>query len=194
MGEGALRGAGRIVPEYWTDAPWRLEPGEKEIPLTFIARDAGGKTLRNIRVYRENGGNWTLAAEFEGPGKIDQPYWYYEPLPKIKLPAEFIPNPTWTSTGRHLRLKVEYKNENKTFYQQQLQVFVAKESLPLSNSPQWYYGDTHYHSNYTNDLKEFGNPVPDTKAAARCIGLEWMIITDHSVDLRDSNPYCCKGC
>ena len=61
--------------------------------------------------------------------------------------------------------------------------------LPLRDSPQWYYGDTHYHSNYANDFKEFGNPVPDTRVAAECIGLDWLVITDHSCDLVDANPY-----
>ena len=70
-----------------------------------------------------------------------------------------------------------------------LRIFLAKEPLPLRTSPQWYYGDTHHHSSYTNDVKEFGNPIPDTYAAARCLGLDWLILTDHSVDLADNNPY-----
>ncbi len=189
MGKEGLKGAGRIGPEYWADAPWRLEPGEKEIPLTFIARDAEGEHIHKILVYQLTDANPALLSEVEGPGKIREKYWSYSPLLRIPLPPDFIADPGWPSAGKQLRLKVEFIKGRKTLYEQHLLIFVARESLPLRNSPQWYYGDTHYHSNYTNDIKEFGNPLPDTREAARCIGLEWMIVTDHSVDLQDSNPY-----
>lgn len=31
--------------------------------------------------------------------------------------------------------------------------------------------------------------MPDTRAAAECIGLDWLVITDHSCDLVDANSY-----
>ena len=70
-----------------------------------------------------------------------------------------------------------------------LSIALADRPLPLRDSSQWYYGDTHYHSSYTNDVKEFGGPVPATRDAAECIGLDWLLLTDHSVDLDDRNPY-----
>jgi hypothetical protein len=70
-----------------------------------------------------------------------------------------------------------------------LHIFLARHALPLSRaasgggSRQWFYGDTHYHSAYTNDIWEFGNPVRDARQAARAVGLDWLVITDHSCDL-----------
>lgn len=187
--EPGLRGAGRIGPEYWADAPWRLEPAQEKIPLTFIARDAEDEQIHQIRVYQVNGASEVLLAEVPGPGKVGKKYWSYQPLLTIPRPPGFVPDPTWPSPGKHLKLRVEFVKGRNKIYDQHLQILVAKEALPLRASAQWYYGDTHYHSSYTNDLKEFGNPIPDTREAARCIGLEWMIVTDHSVDLQDSNPY-----
>jgi hypothetical protein len=75
-----------------------------------------------------------------------------------------------------------------------LETFLAEHALPQSraanpNQPrQWFYGDTHYHSVYTNDIKEIGNPVPESCEAAHAVGLDWLVITDHSCDLDDVDP------
>jgi hypothetical protein len=72
-----------------------------------------------------------------------------------------------------------------------LETFLARHALPLSRAAhahqarRWFYGDTHYHSVYTNDIKELGNPVPESCQAAHAIGLDWLVITDHSCDLDD---------
>ncbi|MBN1560840.1 hypothetical protein JW998_11355 [candidate division KSB1 bacterium] len=183
------RGAGKLGPEYWADAPWRLDPSHKEIPLTFIARDAKDVRIDKIRVYQTDGADDTLLTEVTGPGRIDKLYWFDQSQVKIAPPADYRPGSDWPVPGKRLQLRIEYRDKDVTIHQQHLQVYIARDSLPLRHSPQWYYGDTHYHSNYTNDVKEFGNPIPDTREAALCIGLEWLIITDHSVDLQDRNPY-----
>jgi hypothetical protein len=70
----------------------------------------------------------------------------------------------------------------------------AEHALPLSraiqhsDSRKWFYGDTHYHSGYTNDVKEYGGPIPETLVAGQAIGLDWLVITDHSVDLDEVDP------
>ncbi len=198
------RGAGRIGAEYWADAPWRLEPDQTEIPLTFIARDAVDKRLDSIEVSyysqqdQENDlskgkgtnrrGKWKLWLKFNGPGEILQQYWYYQPLVKMPRPPEFNPQSDWPAKGKEMRLKVVFRSKRKTIYKQYLVILMAKDHLPLRDSSQWFYGDTHYHSIYTNDLIEFGNPIPDTSAAAKGMGLDWLIVTDHSVDLENTNP------
>jgi hypothetical protein len=77
-----------------------------------------------------------------------------------------------------------------------LEVQLAEQALPqgraahTSGPRHWFYGDTHYHSAYTNDVKEFGGPVPETREAGHAIGLDWLVVTDHSCDLddRDEGP------
>jgi hypothetical protein len=74
-----------------------------------------------------------------------------------------------------------------------LEALLAEHALPLSRAAhwlgprQWFYGDTHYHSAYTNDVKEFGGAVPEARKAALAIGLDWLVITDHSCDLDEKD-------
>ncbi|NIV30477.1 MAG: hypothetical protein GWN58_13560, partial [Anaerolineae bacterium] len=73
-----------------------------------------------------------------------------------------------------------------------LETRLAKYPLPLgraANGPvarHWFYGDTHYHSAYTNDIKEFGGALPAARQAGQSVGLDWLVITDHSCDLDDA--------
>lgn len=59
---------------------------------------------------------------------------------------------------------------------------------PLPQIPNWYRGDLHYHSGYTDNPAERGYPLDVTKQAALQAGLNWMLLTDHSTDLTP-DPY-----
>ncbi|MGA3325666.1 MAG: hypothetical protein ABSF45_14430 [Terriglobia bacterium] len=54
---------------------------------------------------------------------------------------------------------------------------------PLPQIPNWYRGDIHYHSGYTDNPAERGYPLDVTKQAAIQAGLDWLLLTDHSTDL-----------
>jgi hypothetical protein len=75
-----------------------------------------------------------------------------------------------------------------------LEVWLAAEGLPQgraaanSGPRQWYYGDTHYHSAYTNDPKEFGGSIHEARRASQALGLDWLVVTDHSCDLDEVDP------
>lgn len=204
------RGAGHIAPSFWADAPWRLEPNQDDIPFTFIVRDAAKAKmdLDEIVVYEapDDGQpwedkTWRLVHTFtQGLGRINKQFWTYRPSPTVPLgPPPTLPLGSFETAarGKHLLLTIVCRGSERklglfrqAFEQvRPLSIFLAGEALPLRDTVQWYYGDTHYHSDYTNDVKEFGNPVPDTRAAAERIGLDWLVITDHSVDLADQNPF-----
>jgi hypothetical protein len=60
---------------------------------------------------------------------------------------------------------------------------VLRTLLPESDLPRfadWYYGDAHYHSEYTWNPYEYGGPLSMTAEVARAIGLSWVTVTDHS--------------
>ncbi len=192
---GGTRGlrytAGRPGPEIWADAPWRVEPpapgqapGELEIPFSFVMRDMKG-VLEKIAVY-ESPGNGSPLRTIQGPGEIASKFW---------VSRTTIRRDRFKAAGPRLLVKVVFEGNwetplgNRSEWEQWLSITLASQPLPLRDSSQWYYGDTHYHSSYTNDIKEFGGPVADTRAAAECIGLDWLLLTDHSVDLDDRNPY-----
>ena len=46
---------GQLLPAFWADAPWRMEPGQSEIPFTFLVRDGQSENrqlrLKEIAVY-----------------------------------------------------------------------------------------------------------------------------------------------
>lgn len=183
--------AGRPGPEIWADAPWRVEPPrpgqrpeEQEIPFCFVVRDMEG-VLDEIAVYESPGDGKPLRT-IPGPGPITAKFW---------VARTTIRRDQFKAAGPRLLVRVVFRGDwetplgNRAEWEQCLSIRLASQSLPLRDSSQWYYGDTHYHSSYTNDIKEFGGPVPDSRAAAECIGLDWLLLTDHSVDLDDRNPY-----
>jgi len=61
--------------------------------------------------------------------------------------------------------------------------FVFRTRLPDGDLPRvadWYYGDTHYHSEYTRNPYEYGGPLFMTAEVVRALGLSWVTVTDHS--------------
>jgi hypothetical protein len=93
--------------------------------------------------------------------------------------------------GRHLlydevqyiqyRVKLKYRRfftNSKRFV---FRTILSGEDLPCLDG--WYYGDTHYHSNFTDNPYEYGGPLSATAEAARAIGLSWVTVTDHSYGL-----------
>ena len=67
---------------------------------------------------------------------------------------------------------------NQDFY---LRIHV--NALPLPQIPNWYRGDVHYHSGFTDNPAERGYPLDVTKQAALQAGMAWLLLTDHSTDL-----------
>lgn len=60
---------------------------------------------------------------------------------------------------------------------------VKLNAPPLPQIPNWYRGDIHYHSGYTDNPAERGYPLDVTKQAAIQAGMQWLLLTDHSTDL-----------
>ena len=60
---------------------------------------------------------------------------------------------------------------------------VQMNAPPLPQIPNWYRGDIHYHSGYTDNPAERGYPLDVTKQSAIHAGLDWLLLTDHSTDL-----------
>lgn len=60
---------------------------------------------------------------------------------------------------------------------------VMLNAAPLPQIPNWYRGDLHYHSGYTDNPAERGYPLDVTKQAAIQAGMDWLLLTDHSTDL-----------
>ncbi len=66
------------------------------------------------------------------------------------------------------RLKVRYKRFFKDSKRFVFRTIVSDSDLPRIEG--WYYGDTHYHSNFTDNPYEYGGPLPVTAEVAAAIG------------------------
>jgi hypothetical protein len=195
-------------PEFWADAPWRIEPDQNEIPLLFLVRDTNIKEpakgpwrLNQLKVDQKlRNGSWECLLTLlpnqlprvDNQGTFQRRTWSHS----LSIPLSVLNE---AARGETVRLRVVFDGSYHPYSKPapveiHLEIFVAKDALPLSRAAridqprQWFYGDTHYHSAYTNDIKEIGNPVPETCVAARAVGLDWLVITDHSCDLDDVDP------
>jgi len=94
------------------------------------------------------------------------------------------------TTGKHLvyrkarylqcRVEVNYQVRDGS---PQTRQFTFRTLLPESDLPRiedWYYGDNHYHSEFTDNPAEYGGPLAMTSKVARAMGFSWVTVTDHS--------------
>jgi hypothetical protein len=203
-------------PEFWADAPWRIEPDCEILPLSFIIRDAdvqppgkGPWKLHGLEVaQRLADGTWHEVCRYlpadlpdlDAGGYVTVNFWTF----RADIPLTGSSSPCTLATdqvrrgGPRLHLRVQFVG---SFHPHQttetsrihLEVSLAEHPLPQGRAVQpsggrhWFYGDTHYHSSYTNDVKEFGGPISETRDAALSIGLDWLVVTDHSCDLDEAD-------
>jgi len=190
-------------PEFWADAPWRLELDQTEIPITFYVRDANVDSpgyspwrLDSLRIeQRLKDEKWHKLRTFlpanltnvDEQGHIKPNFWVFS----SSIPLSELRD---IKMGDRIHLRVIFEGsvqpyEKISLITRHLEITLSQYALPQgraahqSGPRRWFYGDTHYHSAYTNDIKEFGAPLPETRTAGLSIGLDWLVVTDHSCDL-----------
>lgn len=92
------------------------------------------------------------------------------------LREHFIGGPFHTAD-----LRVEFIVAGWPAQETYLRVVILASALP--ETPNWYRGDLHYHSAYTDNPAERGDPLAVTKQSALQAGLSWVVLSDHSTDL-----------
>jgi hypothetical protein len=91
------------------------------------------------------------------------------------------------ATGDAIDLLVEcYYKDDWFNYTDSRRLRVQVGSGPFPWPAGWYGGDTHYHTMYTNNIAEFGAPLPAVKLTGVAMGLHWLTTTDHSCDLDET--------
>jgi hypothetical protein len=115
---------------------------------------------------------------------------------QVMLPLQGL-KPAGRGDTVHLRITFNgsaQPYEETQIIERHIEIFLPQHALPLSRAAlpsgprHWFYGDTHYHSAYTDDFKEYGAPLPATRQAAQALGLDWIVVTDHSCDLDEIDP------
>ena len=104
---------------------------------------------------------------------IDDTYWYFT----FNIPAYEL-----VGMDDVVDVKVQISYANLTIIDENFGVRIFRSDDDLPKIQDYYRGDTHLHSMYTQNDAEIGLPLCSTKEAAKLIGLDWITTTDHTSD------------
>jgi hypothetical protein len=189
-----------FMKDFVMDAPWRVLDADTAIPLTIILKDCDTDDIRElhwIRCWDVTSGETILwdhdfGDETIGDDASESNYWTWittvtEGHPSLPDGTPLTPSNLGYSAGDDVNLRVsiyyrdDWFNYTETRY---LRVRVGHGPYPWPAG--WFGGDVHYHTMYTNNIAEFGAPVPAVAMTAEALGLHWLTATDHSCDLDET--------
>ena len=105
--------------------------------------------------------------------KAEHRYWYFT----FNIPAADLQG---LGDIVDIEVKIGYANFSVSDDYIGLRVFRSSEDIPTL--PNYYRGDTHLHSFFTQNNAEIGFPIEATIEAGKLIGLDWFTSTDHTSD------------
>ena len=161
--------------EYILDAPWRIEHSEINIPILAVDTGTNWADIYNITVYDHNDGDRLVAST----------NWNYtQPISWGELFSYLfnVNKSSFVQVDGKVSIRIFFElHLNPDYWEGPVSVKISQYDTPKMED--WYCGDTHQHTNYTENIVEIGAPIYATKAANNALGLDWMIVTDHSFDL-----------
>ncbi|MDP6530152.1 MAG: FlgD immunoglobulin-like domain containing protein [Gemmatimonadota bacterium] len=195
-----------LAKDFMMDAPWRVIDANTPIPVTVILKDCDVDDIRDlhwIRCWDVTGGGSTILWDHDfgdetiGNDSWEQNFWTYivsvtEGHPSLPNGTLLTPANLGYATGDAIQLKVSvYYRDDWFNYTESRWLRVHVGSGPFPWPAGWYGGDTHYHTMYTNNIAEFGAPIPAVSETGIAMGLQWLTVTDHSCDLDElgDGPY-----
>jgi hypothetical protein len=187
--------------DFIMDAPWRVVDAQTPIPVTIILKDCDVDDVRElhwIRCRDVTGSSATTLWNHDfdderiGDDASESDFWTYITLvteghPSLPNGTLLTPAALGYSAGDVIALEVSiyYRDDWFNYTEtRRLRVHVGSGAFPYPAG--WYGGDAHYHTMYTNNIAEFGSPLPAVRYAAAAIGLQWVAVTDHSCDLDET--------
>lgn len=181
----------RKLPEIIADVPIRTK---KLLPIFIIIKDAHlfPVTLKKVAVTISHS-EGALTKEFIFDSLIEDKY--FSRISEIDL-EQITDEQILQVSVKILISKTgkSYEFTNDNFTGINLKYFNCYySSNPLPHPENWFAGESHYHSNYTEDQVEFGADIPSAKRAGKSLGLSWLFVTDHSYDLDDEEDCCTKN-
>ncbi|MBI5467241.1 MAG: T9SS type A sorting domain-containing protein [Candidatus Kerfeldbacteria bacterium] len=172
-----LNYANTSAKEEYGDAPWVTRNGQ--IPMVFVVKDANDNEMcfTYLRLYRNVGASRTLLAEDNAARMIssDQTFW------TIDLTTALF----GATVGDTVLFEWELQFSDALCTQSHLNHYFNRVAVgaPLPNLAGWYRVDTHYHSELTDNIFEFGGHLVTVARAAQAVGLQAVCLTDHSTDI-----------
>jgi len=162
------------IPIFIIDAPHRVEPG-KEIPvMVFVHNTWRPFKLQSIDIIDDKTGNDVASRSYDRDIAFNE-LWH----DVFEVERDLFTSGNTVSIKA--RFRIEWAVDQVVG---PVDVSVGSQNLPKWD--QWYAGDAHVHSSMTNNVAEFGAPVDAIASSAKAMGLDWIILTDHSHDI---NPF-----
>ncbi len=105
--------------------------------------------------------------------EADHAYWYFT----FNIPASEL-----QGMEDIIDVEVEIGYSNNTISNDFIGLRIFRQNEDLPSMTNWYRGDTHLHSLFTQNSAETGLPIEATIEAGKLIGLNWFTTTDHTSD------------
>jgi hypothetical protein len=175
-------------PEILFDLPYRVVAGEK-VPLFLLVKDAHRfpVTLHKFDIdiqstSGKNSAKHTEILETSVQQRLFSKIFYLDPgnFPESGEARILIHLNYLSPDGKK---KTLVQDNYRHISHPPFLLYVTEDKLPVDKN--WYWGDLHNHSSYTDDQVEFGAPVELLAAASESIGLDFFAVTDHSYDMDD---------
>ncbi|MEW6734761.1 MAG: hypothetical protein AB1489_25775, partial [Acidobacteriota bacterium] len=200
--------------DFLFDLPWRIDPATAFIPMVLEIKDenysCGGQGLDvgwDDPMYveiRDFSGGPNIAEENRPWIAYGGPYTEAN-FESVSNDTKFfhfkVPRPSWWVPGNtyFIQAKFRYKEQDLFFdddayFLQVLRVYYAATKLPrFANEPSgnWYYGDLHWHGQWTDSEAESGGSYWFLARAADVIGIDWSVASEHasnSTQIGSSDP------
>ena len=105
--------------------------------------------------------------------EVDATYWYFN----FNIPPAAL-----VGYNNEIDIRVTINYGNLTFSDDVVGLRVFRSDYDIPKLSNYFRGDTHLHSMFTQNDAEIGLPMEATKVAAKLIGLDWITSTDHTSD------------
>ena len=159
------------IPVFIIDAPHRVEPGKK-IPVMVLVHNTWRPfKLQSIDIIDDKTGNDVASRSYDRDIAFNE-LWH----DVFELERGLFASGSIVSIKARFRIEWAFDETVGP-----IDVSIGSQNLPKWDN--WYAGDAHVHSSMTNNVAEFGAPVDAIASSAKAMGLDWIIITDHSHDI-----------
>ncbi len=156
---------------FFIDAPHRVDPGKK-IPITVLVHNCWRPfKLQGVDVI-DDGTDQDVANYVYDEDIALGELWFdvYELDRSVFSPGDTI--------SVKARFRIEYAVPHIT---NPIDIRIGSDNLPKWDG--WYVGDSHIHSSMTENIVEIAAPIQALASSSRAMGLDWVIVTDHSHDI-----------
>ena len=169
--------------DYSFDAPWRVKSISTPIPFMLEIKDADENTLDTLKrwsmSYKNQSGQYVNFYDHDfGSIQITTGYFNYF--------TSFAATQLGFGVGDTIKVLCDMTYNDGSgdqHFKKHLRIVVGSELPNIVDK--WYYGDVHYHTSFTDNPYEYGGNFAMIQKAAKAMGLDWTITTDHA-----SNKSC----